>query len=196
MHLTECDHAAVCTELCVATQLLVLHPDCAGPGDEIVLSQLLKIGLGVWFSFPHWLALSKSLSDINSLPPCSVLNNVHSLLENHKPSNASESSFLFFFSNFHSHFTNPIYQKHIKSNTLTYLFINTLPLSCLLLILPSSPTSAKSSPYLSNLVNHYRPCQFTFQIFWMQDWEIAPWVRGLLWIQLSFYCYEKLHDQK
>lgn len=138
MHLTECDHAAVCIELCVATQLLVLHPDCAGPGDEIVLSQLLKIGLGVWFSFPHWLALSKSLSDINSLPPCSVLNNVHSLLENHKPSNASESSFLFF-SNFHSHFTNPIYQKHIKSNTLTYLFINTLPL-------PSSPASIMSSP--------------------------------------------------
>lgn len=137
MHLTECDHAAVCTELCVATQLLVLHPDCAGPGDEIVLSKLLKIGLGVWFSFPHWLALSKSLSDINSLPPCSVLNNVHSLLENHKPSKASESSFLFF-SNFHSHLTNPIYQKHIKSNTLTYLFTNTMPL-------PSSPASAMSS---------------------------------------------------
>lgn len=90
-------------------QQCVLHPDCAGPGNEIVLSQLLKIGLVVCFFFPHWLALFKSLSVINSLPPCSVLNNVHSLLENYKPRNAGV--LIPSFSNFHSHFTNPIYQK-------------------------------------------------------------------------------------
>lgn len=133
MHLTECDHAAVCIEVCVATQLFVLHPDCAGPGDEIVLSKLLKIGLGVWFSFPHWLALSKSLSDINSLPPCSVLNNVHSLLENHKPSKASESSFLFFFFQIFTHTLLILFTKNTLNLTpsLIYQYHASAILSCL-----------------------------------------------------------------